>query len=1022
MVFLAVPAWLFATSAFAGETILRQPAPDWLPDVAPHRSNRPDNPSQPLRYEVVENHVRAFGDHSYASMHMRLKVLSPLGLQQASRLSLQWNPALQTPIVHHVHIIRDGQTIDVLDKSDFTVLRREAGLEQSQQITGILTGVLINPDIRVGDTIDFAYSTETRFDVFENPLEAAGYARSALPLDLGVTTVSWPSTMAVQTRAGRHADLPPIAQQGDFKLLTYRVTDAEGEAYPSTLAPRALPDYGWQLSSLPQWSAVTDHVRPAFDQAAQLPADADLAARVARIRSEDATPEARALAALRLVQDEVRYMALSLGEGGWLPASASEVWAGRQGDCKGKTVLLVALLRALDIDAVPALVSSSNLPLDKYLPMVSVFDHVIVKARIGGQTYLLDGARIGDRSLTPDVPLVHEFILPIIERARLERIPLALPARPINAMALEIDFSDGIYSPARIAITDIDRGNSAAQMQALVAQAPAAEVTRLFDERWKALLEGKGELSDIKSQWAYREDTHEFVATATARMAFDWTGTPINIPLAHVSWQGFDPNSDPRYKDADYVKDFPQFSSFRTTVILPEGQNDVDFSVQPYEVEAGATRYFRTVKRDGNRLETDRGSITLRPYATAAEVGTEQSEMDRFKDLKATMRLRSGYVLTAADRQTLTTTSDNDPEAALRRGYALNDQGDHLGAIAQFDAAIAKFPTPHANALANRALAYLDLNDLEKARADIAAAEAVDPDDAILFHAKGRLAEIEQDDLEAVLAFTGAIRSWPEDVHAFYRRSAAYERMGQSARALADLERIVTLQPQDETAITALATQLLRMGRADAANDQAKKLAQMLGHPDAQTQIFIVMAQSLASKLKTSDPAKAEAVLTAALVVESDFPALLIDRASIRDKLNDTRGATADRARFKELTRFSLDDADEACLSPRLLRMSRDVALDMCDKAITDNADDVALHMRRGFLLQIMNRKPDAVAAYRRATEIEPSNPRAKYRLGKLLRETGEAEEGEALMAEALRSDATVADEDEPMLEVRRAS
>ncbi len=386
------------------------------------------------------------------------------------------------------------------------------------------------------------------------------------------------------------------------------------------------------------------------------------------------------------------------------------------------------------------------------------------------------------------------------------------------------------------------------------------------------------------------------------------------------------------------------------------------------------------------------------------------------------MRLRSGYVLTAADRQTLTTTSDNDPEAALRRGYALNDQGDHLGAIAQFDAAIAKFPTPHANALANRALAYLDLNDLEKARADIAAAEAVDPDDAILFHAKGRLAEIEQDDLEAVLAFTGAIRSWPEDVHAFYRRSAAYERMGQSARALADLERIVTLQPQDETAITALATQLLRMGRADAANDQAKKLAQMLGHPDAQTQIFIVMAQSLASKLKTSDPAKAEAVLTAALVVESDFPALLIDRASIRDKLNDTRGATADRARFKELTRFSLDDADEACLSPRLLRMSRDVALDMCDKAITDNADDVALHMRRGFLLQIMNRKPDAVAAYRRATEIEPSNPRAKYRLGKLLRETGEAEEGEALMAEALRSDATVADEDEPMLEVRRAS
>lgn len=1022
MIVLTVSAWLFSTSAFAGETILRQPAPDWLPAVAPHLSNRPDNPSQPLRYEVVENHLRAFGDHSEAYMHMRLKVLSPLGLQQASRLSLQWNPALQTPIVHHVRIIRDGQTIDVLDKADFTVLRREAGLEKSQQITGVLTGVLINPDIRVGDTIDFAYSTQTRFDVFENPLEAVGYPRSPFPLDLGVTTVSWPATMAVQTRAGRHADLPPIAQQGDYKVLMYRVTDAEGEAYPSTLAPRALPDYGWQLSSISQWNTVTDHVRLAFDQATQLSADADLAARIARIRAENATPEARVLAALRLVQDEVRYMALTLGEGGWLPASASEVWAGRQGDCKGKTVLLVALLRALDIDAVPALVSSNNLPLDKYLPMVSVFDHVIVKARIDGQTYLLDGARIGDRNLTPDVPLVHEFILPITQRARLERMPLALPSRPIGAMNVEIDFSDGIYSPARVTITDIDRGDSAAELQAVVAQAPAAEVTRFFDDRWKTLLEGDGQVSDIKSQWAYREDTHEFVATATARMVFDWTSGPVNIPLAHVSWQGFDPNTDPRFKDADYAKDFPRFSSFRTPVILPQGQNDVDFSVQPYEVEAGATRYFRTVKRDGSRLETDRGSITLRPYATAAEVETEQSEMDRFKDLKATMRLKSGYVLTAADRQTLTTTSDNDPEAALRRGYALNDQGDHIGAIAQFDAAIAKFPTPHANALANRALAYLALNDLERARADIAAAEAVDADDAILFHAKGRLAEIEQDDLETVLAFTGAIRSWPEDVHAFYRRSAAYERMGQSARALADLERVAALQPQDQAAKTALVTQLVRMGRADAAHEQAGKLAQMLGYPDAQAQIFVAMSQSLAAKLKESDPAKAESVLTAALVVESDYPALLIDRASVRDRLDDSRGAAADRARVTELTGFHLDDAEEACLSPRLLRMSRDVALEMCDKAVLKKTDDAALHMRRGVLLLVMNRKADAVAAYRRALDIDPSNQRAKYQLGKLLRETGQTVEGEALMAAALSADANVADEDEPMLEVRSAS
>ncbi|WP_436356042.1 DUF3857 domain-containing protein [Brevundimonas sp. CEF1] len=1017
---LAALAWLLSAPAIAGETILRGPAPEWIPTVAPHLSNRPDAPSQHVRYEVVESHVRTFGDHTETYVRMRLRVLSPLGLQQASQLGLEWNPALQTPTVHHARIIREGETTDILDKADFTVLRREAALEQSLQINGVLTGVLVNPDIRVGDAIDFAYSFRTQFDLFNNPLEVLAYSSSPLPVDLGVTTISWPASMRVQTRAGRHAVVPPITQQGDFKVLVNRMTDAEGETYPDTIAPRSLPDYAWQVSSIAQWGAIADHIHPAYDRASVLPDAADLAAHVARIRSEHATPEARALAALRLVQDEVRYMALTLGEDGWTPTSAGEVWARRQGDCKGKTVLLVALLRELGIDAVPVLVSSENLPLDKYLPMVSAFDHVIVKAHINGETYLMDGARIGDRGLTPDVPLVHEYVLPIVARARLEHIPLRLPPRPTGMMLVEVDFSDGIYSPARVTLSDVDRGASATEMQASVAHIPAAELTRLYDERWNKFLQDYGQVSDLKSQWEYREDTHEFIAGATARIAFDWSDGPVDIPLAHVTWKGFEPHKDERFKDADYGKKFPSSSSFRTTVILPEGGDAMDLSVQPYEVEAGATRYFRTVQRNGNRLETDRGSITLRPYASAAEVQTEQAGMDSFKDLKATMQVKRGYTLTAADRQTLTTTPEGNPEAALRRGYALHTEGDYAGAIAQFDAAIAGFTAPHANALANRALAYLALNDLEKARADIAAGDAADPDDAILFHAKGRLAEIEEDDLEAVLAFTGALRSWPANTHALYRRAAAYERMGQSARALADLERIATLQPQDNGAKISLATQFLRMGRTEQAYEQVGLITQALGYPNAKVQMFVNLAQSLASSLKDSAPAKAEAVLTNALSVESDFPALLIDRAGIRERQGDSRGAAADRARFKNLTRIDLDDPAQACVSQALLRHSRDAALAMCEQAIERQGNDAELHMRRGYLLYVLDRESDALAAYRTATELDPSSQKAKYGLGKMLKNTGRAAEGDALMAAALSADPKAnEDYDAPLLEVR---
>ncbi len=1007
----ALAVGLTGTPVMAGELILRGPVPNWLPEAVPHLSNRPDDPSQHTRYELLEDHTRAFGNHVETYARIRIRVLSPLGLQEASQMGIVWNPALQAPTVHHARIIREGQPIDILEKTDFTILRREAALERSLQINGQLTGVLVNPDIRIGDTIDFAYSVRTQFDLFGNPLEILGAPDTSIPVDQAVTTVSWPANMKVQTLTGQQTVLPPITEVSGFKVLTQRITDTEGESFPENIAPRSLPDYGWQVSSTPQWGSIADRLRAAYDEASSLPDAPDIAAHVARIRAEHATPETRAMAALRLVQDEVRYMALTLGEGGWLPQSASEVWAGRQGDCKGKTVLLIALLRALDIEAIPVLVSSQNLPLDKYLPMVSAFDHVIVKARIKGETYLLDGARIGDRSLTPDRPLVHEYVLPLVERARLETIPLRLPPRPTGGSRLEIDYSDGVFSPARVTMSEISRGHRATEMQAGVATVSKADLNRMFDERWRNFLKDHGEVSELKSEWTYNKESHEFIASTTARVAFDWSEGAVDIPLAHVTWQGFKPHQGERFEDADHGKSFPNWSSFHTTIIMPPGEAVLEASVEPYEVEAGATRYFRTVRREGNRLEIDRGSINLRPYATAEEIKTEQAGMDSFKDLKARLKLNRGYSLTQADRQTLNSASASDPEVALRRGYVLSNEGDHEGAIAQFDAAIASFSSPHANALANRAMAYLGLNRLDEARADIAAAEAADPNEAILFHAKGRMAEIEGDDLEAVLAYTGALRSWPENSHALYQRAEAYERMGQSARALADLDQVIVLRPQDPEAKLARASQLMTMGRADQAYEQVDQIARDLGHPGAKVMLFIDQAQRTARKLAATDPAKAEKVLTDVLALETDFPAVLIDRSHLRDIQGNNRGAAADRAEFTRLTSIRPGEAAETCLSERIASHSRGYAATQCEKALEEGADGIELRLKLGQLLDRLGEADDALTAYRAATDHDPSSQKARYGLGLLLSETGKSDEGEALMASALSADPK-ADED----------
>jgi len=75
----------------------------------------------------------------------------------------------------------------------------------------------------------------------------------------------------------------------------------------------------------------------------------------------------------------VRYVLLAIDDGGYVPAPADTTWSRRFGDCKGKTVLLLALLRELGIDARPALVSvQGGDGLNERLPMVGAFDHVFV--------------------------------------------------------------------------------------------------------------------------------------------------------------------------------------------------------------------------------------------------------------------------------------------------------------------------------------------------------------------------------------------------------------------------------------------------------------------------------------------------------------------------------------------------------------------------------------------------------------------------------------------------------------------
>jgi transglutaminase-like putative cysteine protease len=100
------------------------------------------------------------------------------------------------------------------------------------------------------------------------------------------------------------------------------------------------------------------------------------------------TPDDTLRAVQRWVAQDIRYVSIALGLGGYQPRMPAEVLATGYGDCKDKATLFIAVVRALGFRANPVLLSSGG-RVDRALPSLSQLDHAIaVVERAEGRVYV----------------------------------------------------------------------------------------------------------------------------------------------------------------------------------------------------------------------------------------------------------------------------------------------------------------------------------------------------------------------------------------------------------------------------------------------------------------------------------------------------------------------------------------------------------------------------------------------------------------------------------------------------------
>lgn len=810
-------AWL--ACAQAGEEVFYGAAAPWVQKTAAPAPD-PNAPKTALRILLTDSQTKFTETYSEIYTHAAAKLQTPEGLA-AGNIQIMWNPETTDVTIHEVKIIRDGAVIDLLAEGQrFEQFRREPYLEAAI-LDGVLTAALQPAGLRIGDIIEYSYTQKVLNPIFDGASHALTPNITSVEASELHLRYLWPESKKMQWQTTDDLPKPRIRKTANGRELELRLKNTKPETdFPINAPGRYYLTGMLELSDIEDWSRISKIFWPHFEKASGINPASPLAALADKIARETDDPLKRTEKALRVVQDDVRYVFLGMDAGAYRPATAEETWMRRYGDCKGKTTLLLALLHALGVEAEAVLVSSMfDDGLDRRLPNIGLFDHVLVRARIKGQEYWLDGTRSGDRELRLLTKPFFQWSLPLRENgASLDAHTLTPADMPTNIVMVDIDASKGLEAPAPFSAKLVIEGDAGIifkkQLEALTGEQAEEAQKALWDATFK-------NATYDNLNWQADDGSTEVELSAKGEIKIKphkrKGAVFYDVPASKIGWDVSYMEKAAEARTAPWLLPFPIFVKLTTTITLPN--KATGFSPAGLNIESAI---------DG--LELDRiGAIKDGALVVEASFRTLKPEFDVTLTDDIIALMDSSFNELAEFKHNLPNNENVASEtggAENRKAETANDyiaQSAKMLEEGKLDEAIEatskalELQPASAMALANRGMAYGMKNDPENAARDLEAALKINPRNWVALHGQGLLKGQQGDFESALIFFDKAISINPADTFAMGYRSTALEFLGRSEEAEDQLRALLLMDPDNIFAITQLARLTSQNGDFEAA-------------------------------------------------------------------------------------------------------------------------------------------------------------------------------------------------------------
>lgn len=464
----------------SAQTMIIAEDPAWVDIVA-----IPEGPAD-LRAEVEGGQFFLLSDHQ---MHWEgdvkqsysrvvAEVTDRAGLEDLATIRVDFDPAFDTVSLTRLLVHRDGQVIDLKAVVDPQIYRRETRLEEGI-IDGTLTAVIQVPDLRVGDLLEQATLLQTASPFGTVDRTGSSWLEWSTPVVLSRVLLTWPTDDPLELGSLPDRVTHSATDLGDG--TTRHEWRRENHIPP--LEEKGVPyetveDARLQFSATRDWTPFVKQIAPHYTRDYPLPQAWE--AKVDKIAATETSEGGRAYAALRLVQDDLRYVSISVGAGGYFARTPEEVIASGFGDCKDKSLLLRVILDRLGVKAAVALTDlDAGYGLSGELPTPWVFDHMILRATLDGKPVWMDptgsheGGGIGTAA-QPD----YGYALPLVDGpAGLERMEVTAKGTWAQEVHEDYRFSAlGVF----LTVTTLNLTGAADEARARWATTPASQIGRNF--------------------------------------------------------------------------------------------------------------------------------------------------------------------------------------------------------------------------------------------------------------------------------------------------------------------------------------------------------------------------------------------------------------------------------------------------------------------------------------------------------------------------------------------------------------